>query len=107
MDGVESDAAFVIVSASAVAAAEKSGSSPRSVIARRAMVCSCLRFCAEGWLIPGQEYDALPNLPARSGGHGGLDPGLSGGDHVTRPSRIRPIRAGSAATGTTTTSTRS
>jgi hypothetical protein len=56
MDGPESAAGFVMASASAVASAEKSGSSPRSVITRRAMTRSSLRFCAEGRLIFGQEY---------------------------------------------------
>src|SRR5262249_61239351 len=55
-----SAAALRIESASARAAAEKSGSSPRSFIARRAMALRSFRFSAEGRFISGQEYVVCP-----------------------------------------------
>src|SRR5262245_45685126 len=48
-----------MVSTSALASAEKSGWSPRSVITRRAMACNCFLFCAEDQLICARGYTTL------------------------------------------------
>src|SRR5262245_64880603 len=67
MAGPVSAAGLVSASACALASSEKSGRSPRSVITRRAMARSSLRFCAEGRLMFGQEYQPSRGIMQPSG----------------------------------------